>query len=51
MTASNQVPGSTTITGNPEDSVLTQSAAADRCPRCERHRWETPCGGVNGATH
>jgi len=45
---SNQVPGSLSVTGNPADSAVHQSAAAGRCPRCERRRQELQCPGVIG---
>lgn len=47
MTASASVPGSMSGTGNPADTVIV-STTSGRCPRCERFRWEVPCGGVSG---
>lgn len=47
MTASASVPGSMTGTGNPQD-VASHPTTSGRCPRCERFRWEQPCGGVLG---
>jgi hypothetical protein len=42
------IPGDTTA--NPLTSV-PHVTMTGRCPRCERWRWEVPCGGIANVVH